>query len=435
MKCTMQICCGMLVVATALSAWPAMAAPDWDALAAGESDVLVQQRRWLHQHPELSNREFETAKYIAKQLRALGMQVETGVAHTGVVGVLKGGKPGRVVALRADIDGLPVTELADVPFRSTVRTQYDGKDVGVMHACGHDGHIAILLSVARLLAAQRAELPGTVKFIFQPAEESPPVGEDGGAALMVEEGVLSKAPVPEAIFGLHLLSMFEVGKVGYRNGGIMASADDMRIVVHGKQTHGAAPWLGIDPIVVASQIVLGLQTIPSRQTVATKAPVIVSIGKIDGGVRDNIIPDQVEMKGTLRALDEEMRKDLHMRVQRTAEKIAESAGTTAEFFVSERHAYPVTYNDPALMKQMLPSLQQEFGDDLFEAQPILGAEDFSFFQQQIPGLYLFVGVRPSDVPAEGFPSNHSPLFTMDEAALQSGVRALSRLTWDYLGGS
>jgi amidohydrolase len=424
----------LLISGVGLLPGSALAAPDWSALSAADADHLVQQRRYLHQHPELSNREFETAKYLAKQLRGLGLEVKTGIAHTGVVAVLKGAKPGPVVALRADIDGLPVTEAVDVPFRSTVRTQYDGKDVGVMHACGHDGHMAILLGVARLLTAQREQLPGTVKFIFQPAEESPPVGEEGGAALMVEEGVLETAPKPDAIFGLHLLSMFEVGKVGYRAGGIMASADDMRIVVHGKQTHGAAPWLGIDPIVVASQIVLGLQTIPARQTVATKAPVIVSIGKIDGGVRDNIIPDQVEMKGTLRALDEDMRQDLQMRVRRTAEKIAESAGAGAEVFFSERHAYPVTYNDPKLMARMLPSLQSEFGDSLFEAQPILGAEDFSFFQKKIPGLYLFVGIRPADVAPEDFASNHSPNFSMDEAALQTGVRTLVRLTWDYLGG-
>ncbi|MGB0218933.1 MAG: amidohydrolase [Sinimarinibacterium flocculans] len=410
----------------------AHAAPDWPAAAAGIEARVIEHRRYLHEHPELSNREFETAKYLERQLRDLGLEVRTGIAHTGVVAVLEGGKPGKTVALRADMDGLPVTEETDVPFRSKVRTRYDGRDVGVMHACGHDGHMAILLGVAELLAAKRTELPGSVKFIFQPAEESPPVGEEGGAELMVEQGVLGDAPRPDAIFGLHLLSTFETGHVGWRSGGIMASADDLRIVVHGKQTHGAAPWLGIDPVVVASQIVLGLQTIASRQMQSTEAPVIVTIGKIDGGVRDNIIPDRVEMKGTLRALNEAMRADLHARVRRTAQKIAESAGASAEVFISERHAYPVTYNDPALMRAMLPSLQAEFGDALFEAQPILGAEDFSFFQREIPGLYLFVGIRPPDVPAEGFPANHSPKFFMDEAALGAGVRVLSRLAWDYL---
>ncbi|MES0874147.1 amidohydrolase [Sinimarinibacterium thermocellulolyticum] len=410
----------------------AEAAPDWSAAASDIEARVIAHRRHLHQYPELSNREFETAKYLAQHLRALGLAVETGIAHTGVVAVLEGDKPGKTVALRADMDGLPVTEQTGLPFASTVKTTYDGREVGVMHACGHDGHMAILLGVAELLAARRAELPGTVKFIFQPAEESPPVGEDGGAKLMVEQGVLSTAPKPDAIFGLHLLSMYESGQVGWRSGGIMASADDLRIVVHGKQTHGAAPWLGIDPVVVAAQIVLGLQTIASRQMASTEAPVIVTIGKVDGGVRDNIIPDRVEMKGTLRALNEPMRRDLHARVKRTAEKIAESAGARAEVFIAERHAYPVTYNDPALMRRMLPSLQDEFGERLIEAQPILGAEDFSFFQREIPGLYLFVGIRPSDVPAEDFPANHSPKFTMDEAALAVGVRTLSRLAWDYL---
>jgi amidohydrolase len=408
------------------------AGPDWIAEAQRVEARVVEHRRHLHQHPELSNREFETAKYLERHLRALGLDVETGIAHTGVVAVLTGGKPGKTVALRADMDALPVTEQTDLPFRSTATSTYDGRDVGVMHACGHDGHMAILLGVAELMAARKAELPGAVKFIFQPAEEGTPPGEEGGAELMVKQGVLGKAPQPEAIFGLHLLSMYESGQVGWRSGGIMASSDDLRIVVHGKQTHGAAPWLGIDPIVVAAQIVLGLQTIASRQMASTEAPVIVTVGKIDGGVRNNIIPDRVEMKGTLRALNEPMRAELHARVRRTAEKIAESAGARAEVSVAEEHAYPVTWNDPALMRAMLPSLQAEFGERLIEAQPILGAEDFSFFQREIPGLYLFVGIRPPGVPAEGFPANHSPKFDMDEAALATGVRLLSRLAWDYL---
>ncbi len=427
-----------LALVTALFSGSATAAEDLPDLAASIAKVspdVVAHRRYLHQYPELSNREFETAKYLAKQLRKLGLEVETGVAHTGVIAVLKGGKPGPVVALRADMDALPVTEQGDLPFRSTAKAKFDGKDVGVMHACGHDGHMAILLGVADILTARRAELAGTVKFIFQPAEESPPLGEEGGAALMVKQGVLSKAPKPDVIFGMHLLSGYEVGSVGYRSGGIMASADDMRIVVTGKQTHGAAPWLGVDPIVVASQIVLGLQTISSRQMDTTKAPVIVTIGRIDGGVRDNIIPDKVEMVGTLRALDEDMRTQLHERVRRTAESIAAASGAKAEVFISERHAYPVTYNDPKLMDQMLPSLQQRFGKQLFVAQPILGAEDFSFFQQQIPGLYLFVGIRPTGVEAAGFPSNHSPLFSMDEAALDTGVKLLAGLTLDSLNGA
>lgn len=419
--------CGWMPTASAEAA-------ELDAQIDGVAARVIEHRRHLHRYPELSNREFETAKYLARHLRQLKLEVETGVAHTGVVAVLRGGRPGPVVALRADMDALPVVEQTELPFKSTVRATFDGQDVGVMHACGHDGHMAILLGVAEVLSARRATLPGTIKFIFQPAEESPPPGEEGGAELMVKEGVLSKAPKPDVIFGLHLLSGYEVGKVGYRSGGAMASADDLRIVVSGKQTHGAAPWLGVDPIVVAAQIVMALQTIPARQMDATLAPTIVTIGKIEGGVRNNIIPDRVEMKGTLRALDEAMRQDLHARVKRTAERIAESAGAKAEVFIAEGHAYPVTYNDPALTARMLPGLRETFGTSLIEAQPILGAEDFSFFQREIPGLYLFVGIRPPAVPAASFPSNHSPKFTMDEAALQVGVRALTGLTLDYLAG-
>jgi len=407
-------------------------ATDLDLAVSRVEPQVTAHRRWLHQHPELSNRETATARYLEKALRKLGLEVQTGIAYTGVVAVLRGGLPGPVVALRADMDGLPVTEDTELPFKSTARTQFEGREVGVMHACGHDGHMAILLGVAQLLSEQKATLAGTVKFIFQPAEESPPLGEEGGAELMVKEGVLSKAPQPEVIFGMHLLSNYEVGQVAYRSGGAMASADDMRIVVNGKQTHGAAPWLGVDPIVVAAQIVVALQTIPSRQLDSTVAPSIVTIGMIEGGLRDNIIPDRVEMKGTIRALDENTRKEIHQRVIRTAQKIAESAGASAEVFIAERHAYPVTYNDPALTARMLPWLRATFGEQLVEAKPILGAEDFSFFQREIPGLYLFVGIRPHDVPAAGFPSNHSPKFSLDEASLAVGVRALAGMTLDYL---
>ncbi len=423
----------LLVFAGAFLAITADAnAADLDAAASRVEPQVIKHRRWLHQHPELSNRETATAHYLEKALRQLGLEVQTGIAHTGVVAVLRGGLPGPVVALRADMDGLPVTEEGELPYKSKVRTQFEGREVGVMHACGHDGHMAILLGVAQLLSEQRAALPGTVKFIFQPAEESPPLGEEGGAELMVKQGVLTSAPQPEVIFGLHLLSNYEVGQVAYRSGGAMASADDMRIVVSGKQTHGAAPWLGVDPIVVAAQIVLALQTIPSRQLDSTLAPSIVTIGMIEGGLRDNIIPDRVEMKGTLRALDERTRQEIHERVTRTAQKIAESAGARAEVFIAERHAYPVTYNDPALTARMLPWLRNTFAEQLVEAKPILGAEDFSFFQKEIPGLYLFVGIRPHDVPALGFPSNHSPRFFMDEASLKVGVKALAGMTLDYL---
>ena len=405
-----------------------------DQLASRIEPQVIKQRRYLHQHPELSNREFETAKYVAKRLKQLGIEVQTGVAKTGVVGVLRGGRPGPVVALRADLDGLPVTEETDLPFRSKVRATYDGKDVGVMHACGHDAHTAMLLGAAEVIAQLRAQWPGTVKFIFQPAEEAPPPGEEGGAELMVKEGVLKKDPKPEVIFGQHVIASWAAGELAYRSGAAMASADDLQIVVKGKGSHGAFPWNGVDPVVVASQIVLGLQTIASRQMDISQAPVIVTIGKIEGGTRDNIIPDSVTMKGTLRALDAGMRKQMHERVRRTAEDIARSAGATAEVTIGGRHAYPVTVNDPALTARMLPTLQRVAGDKLLAVPPMLGAEDFSFFAQEIPGLYVFLGVRPPGEPADGFPANHSPRFHIDESVLKLGVRTLAQLAADYAQG-
>ncbi|HVT36176.1 MAG TPA: amidohydrolase [Nevskiaceae bacterium] len=393
---------------------------------------VVANRRYLHEHPELSNREVNTSKYVAQKLKALGIEVTTGVAKTGVVGVLRGGKPGPVVALRADMDALPVVEEVDLPFKSTVRTSFDGKDVGVMHACGHDAHVGILLGVAEILSKLKGDLPGTVKFIFQPAEEGAPLGEEGGAALMVKEGVMSNAPKPEVIFGLHVLSIYDVGQLAYRAGGAMASADDFVIVVHGKQSHGAYPWLGTDPVVVASQIVLGLQTIPSRQMDLTKAPVIVTVGKIEGGVRNNIIPDAVTLKGTLRSLDSEMRKQLQEKVKRTAEDIAASAGATAEVHIGEETSYPVTYNDPGLTAAMLPTLQRVGGAGLTNAAVQMGAEDFSYFQQQVPGLYVFIGIRTPGAPKDEFAPNHSPRFKIDESGLPLGVRTLANLTVDYM---
>jgi amidohydrolase len=405
-----------------------------DRLAAQVEPAVVKHRRHLHQNPELSNREFETAKYVARHLKALGLEVQTGVAKTGVVGVLRGGKPGPVIALRADMDALPVTEETDLPFRSKVKSTYDGKPVGVMHACAHDAHTGMLLGVAEVLSNLRGQWPGTVKFIFQPAEESPPLGEEGGAELMVKEGVLSRDPKPEVIFGQHVLSGWAAGEVGVRAGAMLASAEDVEITVTGKGAHGAAPWNGVDPIVVASQIVLALQTIPSRQMDVTKAPVIVTIGKIEGGTRNNIIPDSVSMKGTLRALDAQMRLQLRERVKRTAESVAQAAGATAKVSFGEYNSYPVTNNDPKLTARMRPTLQRVAGDKLLEVQPILGGEDFSFFAQEIPGLYLFLGGRPPAVPAEGFPSNHSPRFMIDESVLKLGVRTLAHLAADYAQG-
>ncbi|WP_428309297.1 amidohydrolase [Hydrocarboniphaga sp.] len=434
MKLGCWISTGLLLASTSL---PALAAEadlhaQIDALTAGINGTLVDDRRWLHQHPELSNREVNTAAYVARRLKKLGLKVQTGVAHNGIVAVLEGGRPGPVVALRADMDGLPVVEEVDVPFKSKVKSTYDGKDVGVMHACGHDGHMAILIGVAEVASRLKAQWPGTLKLIFQPAEEGAPEGEEGGAELMVKEGVMSSAPKPEVIFGLHLFSQWDVGQLAVRSGGAMASSDDLNIVVHGKQTHGARPWAGIDPIVVSAQIIEGLQTITSRQMDISAAPVVVTIGKIEGGVRSNIIPDSVTMRGTLRALDTTMQQDLQQRVIRTVTKIAESAGTTADVSIGSDHAYPVTYNDPALTKAMLPTMQRVVGEsNVLDVPPMLGAEDFSFFAREVPGLFVFVGVRTPGQPAGDWAANHSPRFHIDEGALGVGVRALSNLALDY----
>jgi amidohydrolase len=391
---------------------------------------VISVRRDLHQHPELGNRETRTAKIVADKLRSLGIEVQEKVAHTGVVGVLKGAKPGKTVALRADMDALPVTEQVDLPFASKVRTTYNGQEVGVMHACGHDAHVAILLGVAEVLAGMRSELPGTVKFIFQPAEEGAPQGEEGGAALMVKEGAL-KNPNVDAIFGLHVTSRFAVGEIAYKPEGMMAAVDSFKITVRGKQTHGAYPWLGVDPIVVASQIVLGLQTIPSRQLDATVAPSIVTVGAIHGGVRNNIIPDEVEMIGTIRSLETNMRDEIHTRIRRTAESIATSAGATATVTITT--GYPITYNDPKLTDRALPSLRTAAGaNNVKLVNAVLGAEDFSFFQQEVPGLFFWLGTRPASQTAAEAPSNHSPLFYIDESGLGLGVRALAGVAVDYL---
>lgn len=398
-----------------------------DAAKSVESRV-IEYRRDIHQHPELGNREFRTSKLVADRLKQLGIEVRTPIAHTGVVGILRGGKPGRVVGLRADMDALPVAEQVDLPFKSTVRSTYNGQEVGVMHACGHDAHVAILLGVAEVLSSVRSELPGTVVFLFQPAEEGAPQGEEGGAALMVKEGALDN-PKVDAVFGLHVTSRIAVGQISYRPGAEMAAVDSFRIKVHGKQTHGAYPWLGVDPIVVASQIVLALQTIPSRQLDVSLAPAIVTVGAIHGGVRNNIIPDDVEMIGTIRSLDETMRSDIHQRIKRTAEDIASSGGAKAD--VTIETGYPVTYNDPALTEKMVPTLRK-VSSDVIVMNATLGAEDFAFYQQKVPGLFFFLGTRPKNQTAEQAASNHSPLFYVDESGLGLGIRAMARVAADYL---
>ena len=393
-------------------------------------DKVIAWRRDIHEHPELSNREFRTSKLVAEHLTALGLEVQTGVAHTGVVGILKGGKPGPVVALRADMDGLPVVEVVDVPYASKAKATYNGQDVGVMHACGHDNHVAILMGAAEVLAGMKDQLQGTVKFIFQPAEEGAPTGEEGGAGMMVKEGAL-KNPDVDAIFGLHITQGWAVGEVGFRPMGMMASAEKFEIKVTGSQTHAAQPWLGVDPIVVGAQIVIGLQTIASRQIETTLAPAIISVGTFHGGVRNNIIPDDVHMEGTIRTFDPGMKKQIHERIQRTATSIAESAGATAE--VTIHPGVPVTFNDPELTNQMTHTLERVYGKDyLLEAPRVTGAEDFSFFQEEIPGFFFFIGARPRGVPREDAIVNHSPKFFVDEDALLPGVRAMTTLAMDYL---
>jgi amidohydrolase len=399
-----------------------------DRLAAGVADQVVEWRRDLHQNPELSFEEKRTAGIVAKHLRSLGIEVTEGVGRTGVVGVLKGGKPGPVVALRADMDALPVTEEVDVPFRSVKKATYNGDEVGVMHACGHDSHVAMLMGAASVLAGMRAELPGTVKFIFQPAEEG-----EGGAVAMIEDGVLEN-PRPEAIFGLHVMSAWHTGTISYRAGGLMAASDRFEILVKGSQTHGAYPWRGIDPIVVGSQIVLGLQTIASRQLDSTLAPSIVTVGIFEGGVRYNIIPDQVRMVGTVRSLDPEMRKDIHRRIERTAKSIAESAGAEAEYLL-DPDGTGVTYNDPDLTARMAPTLERVAGADRIEViNPTVVAEDFSAYQERIPGMFFFLGCTPDGVNLTDAAPNHSPRFFVDEKTMPTGVRALATLAVDYLTG-
>lgn len=402
-----------------------------EQLARGIEPKVIEWRRYFHQNPELSNREIKTAEKIEAHLKSLGIEVQTGVAHTGVVGLLKGGKPGPVIALRADMDALPVTERNSLPFASKVTTTFNDQEVGVMHACGHDTHMAILMGVAEILASMKNELKGTVKFIFQPAEEGSPKGEEGGAELMVKEGVLEN-PKADVIFGLHISSQTELGKITYRSGGLMASVNDMKIVVKGRQAHGAAPWTSIDPIVVSAQIINNLQTIVSRNLDVTQNAGVVTIGSIHGGVRSNIIPEQVEMWGTLRALSAQDEQLLISRVRQIAEKTAEAHGATVEVEIPYSSHYPVTFNNVDLTQRMVPSLKKAAGDEnVLVIAPHTGAEDFSFFQEKIPGLFFFVGARPPEISAADAPSHHTPDFMIDERGMITGVKAMLQLTLDY----
>ncbi|HVY04835.1 MAG TPA: amidohydrolase [Burkholderiales bacterium] len=404
-----------------------------DGLADQLEPKVIAWRHDIHEHPELGNREFRTAGLVADHLKALGLEVQTGVAHTGVVAILKGGKPGPIVALRADMDALPVTEEVDLPFASKVKTTWAGKETGVMHACGHDTHVAILMGVAEALVKVKDELPGSVKFLFQPAEESPPPGEDGGAALMVKQGVMEN-PRPDVVFGLHITSAAESGTLGYRSGPFLAAMDILKITVQGRTTHGSAPWTGVDPIVAASQIVLGLQTIVSRQINVTQEPAVITIGGIDGGNRFNIIPEKVEMVGTIRTFDEKMRDDIHKRVKLTVESIAAASGATATVTIDK--PYNVTVNEPALTEKMLPTLQRVAGESNVKLRAkITGSEDFSFFAQQVPGLFIFLGGTPRGTDMSKVAYNHSSKFYVEDSAMKLGVRALLNLTVDYMESS
>lgn len=402
--------------------------------AAVDADVLAW-RRDIHQHPELSNRETRTAKLVADHLRSLGLQPKTGIAHTGVVAVLKGGRPGPRIALRADMDALPVTEQVELPFASKVTTEYRGERTGVMHACGHDTHTSILMGVAQALVAMKDELPGEVMFVFQPAEEGPPEGEEGGAELMLKQGVFRDF-TPEAVFGLHVFSTLNAGQIGVRGGPTMAASDSFAIKVKGRQTHGSQPWGGIDPILAAAQIIDNAQAVVSRQMDISKQPVVVSFGAIKGGIRYNIIPDEVELIGTIRNFDDDMRKDVFKRLKNVAEHVAAAHGATIEAQIPIPGGNPVTVNDEALTRRMRPSLEKIAGPQNVVSMPlVMGAEDFSLFAKQVPGMFFFVGSTPKGQDPRTAPSNHSPAFFVDESALALGTRAMLQVALDYLGAA
>jgi amidohydrolase len=420
-----------LLLALALPASGAEFAEEIARLAERAEPGVIATRHDLHEHPELSNREERTARIVADRLETLGFEVRRGIALTGVVGVLRGALPGPVVAVRADMDGLPVTEETGLPFASQVRTNYLGREVGVMHACGHDAHVAIALGAAEVLAELRDQLRGTVVFVFQPAEEGPPPGEEGGASRMLEEGAFDD-PRPEAVFGLHVSSDYASGQIAAVSGGAMASSDRMRIVLKGQGTHAAYPWKGIDPIPVAARIVLAIEAIPARE-VPLGVPSVVSIGSIHGGSRNNILPDEVELRGTIRALDPRIREELHERVRRTVTKTAEASGIEVEFTIDDGN--PITWNDLALYDRMRPTLERVAGKGLVAGRPRTGAEDFSLFAREVPGLYFWLGVRDPKMAAGDAAPNHSPRFLVDDAGLTLGVRAMAQLVVDYAATS
>ncbi|MGB1374502.1 MAG: amidohydrolase [Rhodothermales bacterium] len=420
----------LTLLALSLVALPAFSQASLEALIDDIEPSVIEWRRDFHANPELSNREFRTAAVVADHLHSLGLEVETEVAHTGVIGILRGAHPGPMVALRADMDALPVKERVDLPFKSEVVSLYRGEEVPVMHACGHDTHIAMLMGAAEVLSAMREDLHGSIKFIFQPAEEGPPPGEEGGAELMVKEGVMEDV---DAVFGLHINAGTYIGQINYRPQGIMAAVDDFRIVLNGKQAHGSAPWLGIDPIVAAAQVVNNLQTIVSRNMQLTKAAAVVTVGSIHGGVRSNIIPEELEMLGTIRTFDPEMRETLHKRFREIVGHTAASNGATAEIQLPYSAHYPVTYNDPDLTASMLPTLERIAGaENINLIDAVTGAEDFSYFAREVPGLYVFVGGKPLDAPADENVSHHTPDFFVDESGMRLGLQAYVNLALDYM---
>ena len=422
----------LLATACALSS-PLLFAADLKATLAADIQALmpkvIEWRRDLHQHPELSNREFRTSKLVAEELKKLGLEVQTGIAHTGVVAILKGAKPGPVVALRADMDALPVKEQVDLPFASKATAEYNGQQVDVMHACGHDTHVAMLLGAATVLSKQQQELAGTVMFIFQPAEEGAPAGEEGGASLMLKQGLFAKTK-PDAIFGLHVWPG-PTGQLQVKTEGIMAAADSFEIKVKGVQVHGSSPWRGVDPIAVTGQLITALHQIPARQLDVTQAPAVMSIGQVHGGVRWNIIPDEVVLGGTVRTFDPQMREQLLTKMKHTAEHIAAASGATAEF---HQHGFAaVTWNDVKLTEWAMPSLTWAAGKaGVSSIKPITASEDFSFYQQQVPGMFFFLGIADEGADLSKTAPNHSPFFRVNEVALENGVRALSGLAVDYL---
>jgi amidohydrolase len=417
-------------------AFTTYAQKNWESLintaTAKIEPKCIQWRRQIHANPELGNREFKTAKLIADHLRSLGLEVKEGVAHTGVVGLLRGGKPGPVIGLRADMDALPVPERVNLPFASKVTAEYNGQQTPVMHACGHDTHVAMLMSVAEILTANKADLNGTIKFVFQPAEEGAPKGEEGGAELMIKEGVM-EAPKVDVMFGLHINAQTEVGKITYRPGGFYAGVSDMKITVKGRQSHGAAPWDSVDPIVTSAQIINNLQTIISRNVDITEGAGVVTIGSIHGGVRSNIIPEQVEMLGTIRSLSKQQEKYQIDRIKTIVTKTAEAAGATATVEAPYSSHYPVTFNNEALTAKMLPSLQKAAGTNNVSTIPAkMGAEDFSFFGEKVPAFFFNLGGMPKGQDRDKTPSHHTPDFFIDESGMQTGIKAFLYLVTDYM---